>query len=72
MTYTLLPPNDPRVLSGIAEFNIEIFKEDKKIELKEFADNFNLLAEGSIGGGGEAIEKYQDNKLVFFKYESAP
>ena len=25
MTYTLLPPNDPRVLSGIAEFNIEIF-----------------------------------------------
>ena len=36
MTYTLLPPNDPRVLSSIAEFDIERFKEDEKIELKEF------------------------------------
>ena len=33
MTYTLLPPNDPRVLSGIAEFNIDIFKEDDPKEL---------------------------------------
>jgi hypothetical protein len=39
MTYTLLPPNDPRVLSSIAEFDIERFKEDEKIELKEFVNN---------------------------------
>ena len=26
MKYTLLPPNDPRVLSSIADFDIEIFK----------------------------------------------
>ena len=51
MTYTLLPPNDPRVLSGIAEFNIEIFKEDEKIELKEFIDNMfeTMKKYGGIG-----------------------
>ena len=34
MIYKLLPPNDERVLSSIAEFDIEIFKEEEKIELK--------------------------------------
>ena len=36
MIYTLLPPNDPRVLSSIADFDIERFKDEEKIELKEF------------------------------------
>ena len=51
MTYTLLPPNDPRVLSSIAEFDIERFKEDEKIELKEFADNMfeTMKKYGGIG-----------------------
>ena len=59
MTYTLLPPNDPRVLSGIAEFNIEIFKEDEKIELKEFADNMfeTMKKYGGIGLSASQVGK---------------
>ena len=59
MTYTLLPPNDPRVLSGIAEFNIEIFKEDEKIELKEFADNMfeTMKKYGGIGLSANQVGK---------------
>ena len=59
MTYTLLPPNDPRVLSGIAEFNIDIFKEDEKIELKEFVDNmFETMKQyGGIGLSANQVGK---------------
>ena len=59
MTYTLLPPNDPRVLSGIAEFNIDIFKEDEKIELKEFADNMfeTMKKYGGIGLSANQVGK---------------
>ena len=59
MTYTLLPPNDPRVLSGIAEFNIEIFKEDEKIELKEFVDNMfeTMKKYGGIGLSANQVGK---------------
>ena len=59
MTYTLLPPNDPRVLSGIAEFNIDIFKEDEKIELKEFVDNMfeTMKKYGGIGLSANQVGK---------------
>ena len=59
MRYTLLPPNDPRVLSGIAEFNIEIFKEDEKIELKEFIDNMfeTMKKYGGIGLSANQVGK---------------
>jgi peptide deformylase len=59
MTYTLLPPNDPRVLSGIAEFNIDIFKEDEKIELKEFIDNMfeTMKKYGGIGLSANQVGK---------------
>ena len=39
MIYTLLPPNDPRVLSSVAEFDIERYKDEEKIKLKEFVAN---------------------------------
>ena len=35
MIYTL-KLNDPRVLSSVAEFDIERFKDEEKIEVKEF------------------------------------
>ena len=59
MTYTLLPPNDPRVLSSIAEFNIDIFKEDEKIELKEFVDNMfeTMKKYGGIGLSANQVGK---------------
>ena len=59
MTYTLLPPNDPRVLSGIAEFNIDIFKEDEKIELKEFVNNMfeTMKKYGGIGLSANQVGK---------------
>ena len=59
MIYTLLPPNDPRVLSGIAEFNIDIFKEDEKIELKEFVDNMfeTMKKYGGIGLSANQVGK---------------
>ena len=59
MTYTLLPPNDPRVLSGISEFNIDIFKEDEKIELKEFVDKMfeTMKKYGGIGLSANQVGK---------------
>ena len=59
MTYKLLPPNDPRVLSGIEEFNIDIFKEDEKIELKEFVDNMfeTMKKYGGIGLSANQVGK---------------
>ena len=39
MKYELLPPTDPRVLSSIAPFDINTFKKQEKIELKEFVEN---------------------------------
>ena len=39
MTYELIPPNDPRVLTMIAPFDEKILKEQEKISTKEFSDN---------------------------------
>ena len=59
MIYKLLPPNDERVLSSIAEFDIEIFKEEEKIELKEFVDNmFETMKQyGGIGLSANQVGK---------------
>ena len=59
MIYTLLPPNDPRVLSSVAEFNIEIFKDEEKIELKEFVDNMfeTMKKYGGIGLSANQVGK---------------
>ena len=59
MIYTLLPPNDPRVLSSIAEFDIERFKEDEKIKLKEFVNNMfeTMKKYGGIGLSANQVGK---------------
>ena len=59
MIYKLLPPNDPRVLSSVAEFNIETYKEEEKIELKEFVDNmFETMKQyGGIGLSANQVGK---------------
>ena len=46
-------------MSGIAEFNIDIFKEDEKIELKEFVDNmFETMKQyGGIGLSANQVGK---------------
>ena len=51
MIYKLLPPNDPRVLSGIAPFDKDEFKKEEKIEIKEFSDNMfeTMKKYGGIG-----------------------
>jgi peptide deformylase len=51
MTYDLIPPTDPRVLSSIAPFDEKIFKEQEKITTKEFADNMfeTMKKYGGIG-----------------------
>tara|TARA_S200000501_G_scaffold377923_1_gene438182 strand:- start:444 stop:995 length:552 start_codon:yes stop_codon:yes gene_type:complete len=51
MKYELLPPTDPRVLSSIAPFDINVFKKQEKIELKEFVNNMfdTMMAYGGIG-----------------------
>jgi len=59
MKYTLLPPNDPRVLSSIADFDIEIFKDNEKIELKEFVDSMfeTMKNYGGIGLSANQVGK---------------
>ena len=59
MKYTLLPPNDPRVLSSIADFDIEIFKDNEKIELKEFCNNMfeTMKNYGGIGLSANQVGK---------------
>ena len=59
MIYTLLPPNDPRVLSSVGEFNIEIFKDEEKIELNEFVDNMfeTMKKYGGIGLSANQVGK---------------
>ena len=59
MIYTLLPPNDPRVLSSIAEFDIERFKDEEKIEVKEFVDNMfeTMKKYGGIGLSANQVGK---------------
>ena len=59
MIYKLLPPNDKRVLSSIAEFDIERFKEEEKIELKKFVDNmFETMKQyGGIGLSANQVGK---------------
>ena len=59
MKYTLLPPNDPRVLSSIADFDIEIFKDNEEIELKEFVDSMfeTMKNYGGIGLSANQVGK---------------
>ena len=59
MIYKLLPPSDERELSSIAEFDIEIFKEEEKIELKEFVNNmFETMKQyGGIGLSANQVGK---------------
>ena len=51
MTYDLIPPTDPRVLSSIAPFDEKVFKEQEKITTKEFAGNMfeTMKKYGGIG-----------------------
>jgi len=59
MKYTLLPPTDPRVLSSIAPFNIDEFKKEEKLEVKEFVDNmFETMSNyGGIGLSANQVGK---------------
>ena len=59
MKYELLPPTDPRVLSSIAPFDINTFKKQEKIELKEFVENMfeTMKAYGGIGLSANQIGK---------------
>ena len=59
MTYELLPPTDPRVLSSIAPFDIETFKKQEKIELKEFVNNMfeTMKKYGGIGLSANQVGK---------------
>src|SRR5210317_796032 len=59
MTYELLPPSDPRVLSSIAPFDIETFKKQEKIELKEFVNNMfeTMQKYGGIGLSANQVGK---------------
>ena len=59
MIYKLLPPTSPEVLSSIAEFDIERFKDDEKIELKEFVDNMfeTMKNYGGIGLSANQVVK---------------
>ena len=52
MIYKLLPPNDERVLSGIAPFDIEIFKKNEKdLTITDFCNNMfeTMKNYGGIG-----------------------
>lgn len=59
MIYELLPPTDPRVLSSVALFDIEVFKKEEKVELKEFIDNmFSTMKNyGGIGLSANQVGK---------------
>ena len=59
MIYKLLPPNDPRVLSGIAPFDKDEFKKEEKIEIKEFSDNMfeTMKKYGGIGLSSNQVGK---------------
>ena len=59
MIYELLPPTDPRVLSSIAPFDIEAFKKEEKIEVKEFVDNMfeTMKKYGGIGLSANQVGK---------------
>jgi len=59
MKYKLLPPTDERVLSSIADFDIEIFKEEEKIDMKEFVNNMfeTMKNYGGIGLSANQVGK---------------
>jgi peptide deformylase len=59
MTYELLPPTDPRVLSSIAPFDVETFKKEEKIEVKEFVNNMfeTMKRYGGIGLSANQVGK---------------
>lgn len=54
----MLKQHDARLVTAQAESLKAEQEQQIQFRTKEFTDNFNLLAEASIGGGGEAIEKY--------------
>ena len=59
MTYELVPPTDPRVLTMIAPFDEKIFKEQEKISIKEFSDNMfeSMKKYGGIGLSANQVGK---------------
>ena len=59
MIYELLPPTDPRVLSSIAPFDVETFKKEEKIEVKEFVGNMfeTMKKYGGIGLSANQVGK---------------
>ena len=59
MIYELLPPSDPRVLSTVAPFDIEQYKKEEKIELKEFVNNMfeTMKNYGGIGLSANQVGK---------------
>ena len=54
----MLKQHDARLVTAQAESLKAEKEQDIAFRNKEFANNFNLLAEAYNGGGGEAIEKY--------------
>ena len=60
MIYKLLPPNDERVLSGIAPFDIEIFKKNEKdLTITDFCNNMfeTMKNYGGIGLSANQVGK---------------
>ena len=60
MIYKLLPPNDERVLSGIAPFDIEIFKKNEKdLSITDFCNNMfeTMKNYGGIGLSANQVGK---------------
>ena len=60
MIYKLLPPNDERVLSGIAPFDIETFKKNEKdLSITDFCNNMfeTMKNYGGIGLSANQVGK---------------
>ena len=59
MTYELIPPTDPRVLTMIAPFDEKILKEEEKISPKEFSDNMfeTMHKYGGVGLSANQVGK---------------
>ena len=60
MIYKLLPPNDERVLSGIAPFDIETFKKNEKdLTITDFCNNMfeTMKNYGGIGLSANQVGK---------------
>ena len=59
MNYKLLPPTDERVLSSIVPFDIEEFKKQEKISVREFCNNMfeTMKNYGGIGLSANQVGK---------------